>query len=388
MGKVDQEVSEALYQLENLIVYQEALGAQPLSSAIMIPASPSGSSSSSLTASPSESSSSSLTVSLSGSSSSSLTASPSGSYSPSLTVSPSGSSSLSLTASPSGSSSLSLTVSPSGSSSLTASPSQTSAPSFSPSGSSSVSVSTVFASLSTFPPVSETASLSRTPSFSAKLTESPSHSPLMSAIIVNLTNQTSELTLKVTDPLGGEVGILIVPPELSSQSNVTLTVTTSNVGLLPAPNQQLGSSVIEVTLVDSDGNSISELNTPLTICFVPSADQKRMQCLSYYDEDKAKWRCEDECLTKTKEGSLCGQTDHLTNFALLFTGAGERNRDPCHSSSDNGQITISWISLGMVCGAIVIVALSILAVELRIRWNSYQLNKELFFSENLSIPPN
>ena len=36
MGKVDQEVSEALYQLENLIVYQEALGAQPLSSATMI----------------------------------------------------------------------------------------------------------------------------------------------------------------------------------------------------------------------------------------------------------------------------------------------------------------------------------------------------------------
>ena len=41
-------------------------------------------------------------------------------------------------------------------------------------------------------------------------------------------------------------------------------------------------------------------------------------CLSYYDERAAKWKCQDECLTSANN-LLCGQTPHLTNFALLLS---------------------------------------------------------------------
>ena len=80
--------------------------------------------------------------------------------------------------------------------------------------------------------------------------------------------------------------------------------------------------------------------------------------MSYYDETKAKWECEDKSLVTTKDGLLCGETKHLTNFALLLTGG------PDQSSPDS---TISWVSLGLVAGAIVIVALSSIVVEIRIR---------------------
>ena len=108
-------------------------------------------------------------------------------------------------------------------------------------------------------------------------------------------------------------------------------------------------------------------------------------CLSFYDERKDKWRCEDKCLTTVaskgtpndstqEESLLCGKTDHLTNFALLLTGSD--GEDPCGSGKVNDN-TLAWISLGMVGGAVLVIFLSVLALEVRIRRERYQINKKL-----------
>jgi hypothetical protein len=64
---------------------------------------------------------------------------------------------------------------------------------------------------------------------------------------------------------------------------------------------------------------------------------------------------------------LCGETSHFTNFALLLAGngGGGGNADPCASSSLD--YTLPYVSLGMVAGAICMVLIGILLVELRIR---------------------
>ena len=61
------------------------------------------------------------------------------------------------------------------------------------------------------------------------------------------------------------------------------------------------------------------------------------------------------------------QSHHLTNFALLLIG--NDGEDQCLSGKDN---TLAWVSLGMVAGAIVIVALSVVLVEVWVRWKKHQ----------------
>ena len=139
---------------------------------------------------------------------------------------------------------------------------------------------------------------------------------------------------------------------------------------------------MNITLLDGQGNSITQLDSPLTICLaLPNTTKKGEEvCLSYYDERKDKWICEDECLTtspakgnRSNEGTsaegyfLCGRTAHLTNFALLLTGNGADSCQP-----DNQDSTLAWISLGMVIGAILLVALCGFVIEMRIRWRSHR----------------
>ena len=92
----------------------------------------------------------------------------------------------------------------------------------------------------------------------------------------------------------------------------------------------LVSTTLSIVLLDDQGESIKELDTPLTICLAPSINVKKNQefCLSFYDEDSDQWRCEDKYLTKLSKGGLaqdtrnllCGKSGHLTDFALLLTG--------------------------------------------------------------------
>jgi hypothetical protein len=173
---------------------------------------------------------------------------------------------------------------------------------------------------------------------------------------------------------------------LSNQVNTTLIAAYTSSEIDTSGRQVLASPTLNITLSDGQGNSITQLDSPLTICLVMPNTTKKAErvCLSFFDEIKKKWRCEDECLTNiaTKgandkggtevENLLCGQTGHLTNFALLLVGSD--GQDPCQSSKDN---TLAWVSLGLVAVAIVVVALSGLVVEARIRWRLSLLNNKL-----------
>ena len=188
-------------------------------------------------------------------------------------------------------------------------------------------------------------------------------------------------------PPEGAVGALFVPPNLSNQANPTLITTYMGTAISSSSNQQvLRSTILNITLQDGEGNSLTQLDSSLTICLALLNETKKGKkvCLSYYNERKNKWICEDECLTTvafkgsnvfngTKgEHILCGQTDHLTNFALLLTGTD--TEDPCQSGRHN---TLAWISLGMVGGAVLLVSFSVLVVELHFRWGRIKLDRQL-----------
>lgn len=58
----------------------------------------------------------------------------------------------------------------------------------------------------------------------------------------------------------------------------------------------------------------------LELCFdVKAGTPVQGTCLAFFDETTSKWACQDPCLEK-KNDQLCGQTDHLTSFAVLLTG--------------------------------------------------------------------
>ena len=134
---------------------------------------------------------------------------------------------------------------------------------------------------------------------------------------------------------------------------------------------------------DGKDKSISQLLSPLTICLALSNDTKKNEkvCLSYYDPSSDKWKCEDKCLTTVNskgadhvdwQNLLCGETDHLTSFALLLLGKEEEDQDLCQTSRSD---TLAWISMGMVAGAILAVALGVMVIEAHIRWKHYRFNQ-------------
>jgi hypothetical protein len=71
-------------------------------------------------------------------------------------------------------------------------------------------------------------------------------------------------------------------------------------------------------------------------------------------------------LTSSSNGLLCGQTSHLTNFAILIGGGGNSGAldDPC--TQDNAYMMHSFtkhmIVLACVTGSIILVAIVIAAL--------------------------
>ena len=92
-------------------------------------------------------------------------------------------------------------------------------------------------------------------------------------------------------------------------------------------------------------------------------------CLSFFDEKKKEWKCQDECLSsfEGKDNLLCGQTNHLTNFALLLSGSKGKS---CQSGDP--EYVLEWLSLGFVAGALLIVSLFVLVFEVILRWKAHR----------------
>ena len=226
------------------------------------------------------------------------------------------------------------------------------------------------------------------PSFSSSVTVLLNSSSSLIVTFISASDLTFSRFVELSDTSGEvRVGGIFVPADLVNQANTTLIASYTDRFIDSSNSQELSSIVLNITLLDGQGNFITELDSPLTICFAAPNGTKRSQnlCLSFYDERKNKWRCEDECLTTGAargvnasnagadgENLLCGQTSHLTNFALLLIGGdGEA---PCLSGKGN---TFAWISLGMVGGAILAVSLSVVAIEINFRRTRYQTDRKL-----------
>ena len=118
------------------------------------------------------------------------------------------------------------------------------------------------------------------------------------------------------------------------------------------------SRTVQVVLLDSFGFEIQPEND-IEICFQVSSDTKKDEtCLGFFNTENQQWECEDECLSEPNKNTLCGQTDHLTNFGLLLTGSG--GADKCDSAGGIDQI-ILYLSIAFAaCAimAIIFIALS------------------------------
>ena len=186
---------------------------------------------------------------------------------------------------------------------------------------------------------------------------------------LNPKNQT--VVVELFNSEGTTLALLLAPVELSTQLNTTLTL--SIVEKVPSSqSDQLESSVVEITLVNDQNTSVTELDYPLTICLPRSTSKgvkSRDICLSFFDTEESEWRCQDECLIERGD-LLCGQTDHLTDYALFLSGTGQGSHkgNKCGSDSASGDDSIFWASFGMILGASFIVCLCVVANESLIYW--------------------
>jgi len=140
--------------------------------------------------------------------------------------------------------------------------------------------------------------------------------------------------------------------------------------------------VTEITLVNQFGQQITELNEPIQICLAPTHNRSPDEiCLGFLNEESGEWECED-CSVNHESGSdlLCGESDHLTNFALLIST--EDPSDKCGSSPIQNEV-IAWLSLAFLLLAILIFFAFAVATELCYRKKA--ANKRSFL-ESLQQP--
>ena len=187
--------------------------------------------------------------------------------------------------------------------------------------------------------------------------------------------------VELQSPNGGIVGSLVIPDGLTNQLETTLYITIVTNVPRNLSGQDFGAgTILNIVLVNNaNGELITELEAPLTICFAANKT-KGNQCLGYFDEKKSKWKCEDKCLLRSKKDkSLCGQTSHLTNFALLLRstgggGGGAEGDDPCGSPP---SLTLTWVSMGLIGGAIIIIGLAVVVIEVIYRRQAFIKKKNM-----------
>lgn len=84
-------------------------------------------------------------------------------------------------------------------------------------------------------------------------------------------------------------------------------------------------------------------------------------CLGYLDEslNPPRWICQDSCLSYNSNGNLCGTTNHLTNFAILFFGG----QSACSSDFIFGIYQKDLALIGSVAAFILLLCLLLLLLS-------------------------
>merc|ERR1712000_339874 len=137
------------------------------------------------------------------------------------------------------------------------------------------------------------------------------------------------------------------------------------------------SPIVPLTLLDASGNEISILENSVELCLEvdPAAGDENL-CLSYLDENESppEWKCQDPCLKRNGDNSVCGETGHFTNFVVLLTGAGAG----CTNSSDAGiDKVITYLSIASIILACCCIVVAIFAMEMFLKYEKKKKNEKL-----------
>lgn len=198
--------------------------------------------------------------------------------------------------------------------------------------------------------------------------------------------------LNSNSPPGGNSGVMINPSDLvvnnsPGVSSVAIQVTNptnfenitfvvSNIAP-PDPNLsnggKIGSNIADINVITTSA-ATSTLSTtnyllpePIQLCFVVNqsdvtSHKKKNSCLGYYDttQNPKVWKCEDHCLkySKSSDGNVvaCGDTPHLTSFAILFGGVANGAGGACGDNNQDyilGDLNKDLILIGSVAAFIV-----------------------------------
>ena len=91
------------------------------------------------------------------------------------------------------------------------------------------------------------------------------------------------------------------------------------------------------------------------------------------------WKCQDPCLSRNKDNSVCGETGHFTSFAILVDGI--NGNKGCLSTSDNIDELVSYLSLAAVGVAIIFIFIGVTLVELYRQILKCRLNDDMLVYE-------
>lgn len=110
----------------------------------------------------------------------------------------------------------------------------------------------------------------------------------------------------------------------------TLIVSPIDVPANAVGSNAVNSLPVSLILLDAFGFEIQP-SAPVRICLDSDADEDK-SCLGFLNEDFSppRWECQDTCLERNDDNLLCGDTDHFTSFAVLFSGTG----NGCGSNDD------------------------------------------------------
>lgn len=121
--------------------------------------------------------------------------------------------------------------------------------------------------------------------------------------------------VEIIDVNGEPVGTVLLPGTSVEPGETVIVGPGSPEAESAARQLDLGSAVVQITIVDSYGQSAQPTGN-IEVCLHVPDTKKAVDdgCLSFFDEERQEWICEDPCL-KIEGSTACGTVNHLTKCA-------------------------------------------------------------------------
>lgn len=139
----------------------------------------------------------------------------------------------------------------------------------------------------------------------------------------NNNNNNNDQVIDISTPDGNLIGQIFIPAQLiNNGGRVSVSYFIGD-----SSSERVSSPVFDIELYDAVGNSITILDYPITICLTEDSSSKKKvcifliillsksiltfkksDCLGYYNVNKGRWVCEDNCLDKENDDVYCGET--------------------------------------------------------------------------------